>query len=749
MTSFLFIFADYWNMMDCYLRKCLWLLLVMLPLVLCAEEKREGVYDRPVVSDTILQSIFLSSTLYSRVIDEYQANMYLKGRVKVHKSNKLIRYIPSMFRLEEGIDDYIIESISEVQYTSPDIFNRKVKAVLSTFPRNGGQLTDLTDFLNMNVYSSSLMSDKLLSPLDKESSRYYHYLLDTIAGTPDRMLYKISFVPKYKATQLVKGYVWVSDQIWSIREIYMEGEFDMIQFKMRRIMGEYGGEEFLPVHLDLNLTFKFMGNHLEMNNCGQLKYNKISLHKGTFRRQSEKEHHHDLTEFYRLICDSAQLVMDKDKFAQMRPYPLLPEEDLLYTDYELRRDTIAHHKEKERSEKKKSMVFWGQLGDMLIGSYNINLSNWGSVRCSPLINPVMFSYSHSRGVSYKQRFKYNKLFPNDKLLKITPQLGYNFTRKELYIKTDMSLMYWPQKQGTFDVSVGNGNRIYSSIVLDKLKETPDSIFNFDAMGLDYFKDVYLNVFHSLEPVNGLMIMAGVSMHWRYLGIDLTPKIQGTLSYEDVLEAKGIRSEYNSFAPRIRVEWTPGMYYYMNGKRKMNVGSELPTFTFDYERGLKGIWGSTDAHERMEFDIQQKIKLSRIRTLSYRVGGGMFTQMENVYFVDFVNFARSNLPEGWNDEIGGTFQLLDGRWFNSSRRYLRGHMSYESPFIFLRPLNKVLGMVQQERLYGGVLFMPHLNPYIELGYGIGTHVFDMGAFVSFINGKYDTVGFKFTFELFND
>ena len=108
-----------------------------------------------------------------------------------------------------------------------------------------------------------------------------------------------------------------------------------------------------------------------------------------------------------------------------------------------------------------------------------------------------------------------------------------------------------------------------------------------------------------------------------------------------------------------------------------------------------------------------------------------------------------MPEGWNDEIGGTFQLLDRRWYNSSRQYWRGHITYESPFILLHPFNSWLGMIQHERLYGGILFMPHLNPYLELGYGIGTHIFDAGIFVSSINGKFDTVGFKFTFELFND
>jgi hypothetical protein len=45
-------------------------------------------------------------------------------------------------------------------------------------------------------------------------------------------------------------------------------------------------------------------------------------------------------------------------------------------------------------------------------------------------------------------------------------------------------------------------------------------------------------------------------------------------------------------------------------------------------------------------------------------------------------------------------------------------------------------------------MPHLNPYMELGYGIGTPIFDFGIFVSAIKAKCDTFGVKFTFELFN-
>ena len=629
---------------------------LLLPLAVQAKREKVDMPDKPMVSDSILQCIFQFSPFYSRIIDEYKADLYIKGKVKVHKRNHLIRYVPSMFRFEKHINDYLMESLSELHYTAPDIYDRKIKAVSTTFPRNRGQITDVMDYLNMNIYSSSLMSDKLLSPLDKKSSRYYHYLLDSIAGPPDCQRYKILIIPKFRGTQLVSGYMWVSDQIWTIRELYIEGVYDVIRFKVRVKMGEEGDVEFLPVQFDLNLVFKFIGNHLEMDMGAWLKYNEIKFYEGAARRKSQKKHRHDLTESYKLTCDSEQLITDKEKFNELRPIPLSALEDSLYRSYALRQDTLLRVPKKKKNE---HLEFWGELGDMLISSYNVNLSSMGSVHCSPLINPVLLDYSHSRGFSYKQKFKYSRLFHDGRILRISPQIGYNFTHKELYVKADADWQYWPEKQASFEVSVGNGNRIYSSVVLDQLKQLPDSTFNFDQLELDYFKDVYLNLFHNIEIVNGLFIKAGVSVHWRYLINNSKVILEKPLPDKDWAALRGIRSEYNSFAPRIRIEWTPGMYYYMNGRRKMNVGSSMPTFMLDYERGIKGVFKSTGAHERWEFDIQQNLKLSGIRSIGYRIGGGMFTKQEDMYFVDFANFARRNLPEGWNDDIGGTFQMLDG------------------------------------------------------------------------------------------
>ena len=539
---FLLIFAFQMKKERTLMRHILTIRLIILcllfPLAGFAKREKVSIPDKPAVSDSILQCIFQFSPFYSRIIDEYKADLYIKGKLKVHKRNHLIRYVPSMFRFEKHIKDYMMESLSELHYTAPDIYDRKIKAVSGTFPRNRGQITDVMDYLNMNVYSSSLMSDKLLSPLDKRSSKYYTYLLDSVAGSSDCQRYKILIIPKFRGTQLVSGYMWVSDQIWTIRELYIEGVYDVIRFKVHVRMGEEGDVEFLPVQFDLNLVFKFLGNHLEMDYNAWLKYNEIRFYEGATRRKSQKKHHHDLTDSYSLTCDSAQLITDKEKFKELRPLPLTEAEDSLYKGYAMRHDTLLNVPKKKKNER---LEFWGELGDMLISSYNVNLSTLGSVHCSPLINPVLFDYSHSRGFSYKQRFKYSRIFHSGRILRISPQIGYNFTHKELYVKADADWQYWPEKQGSFEVSVGNGNRIYSSVVLDQLKQLPDSTFNFDNVELDYFKDVYLNLFHNIEVVNGLYIKAGVSVHWRYLINNSKLVLEKPLPDKDWAALRGIKS----------------------------------------------------------------------------------------------------------------------------------------------------------------------------------------------------------------
>lgn len=694
--------------------------------------------------DSIVNNVIVFAPLYEKIVSDYRADLYIKGKLNIRKKNFILRYVPSMFRLKRGVREYLMETYSDLHFTAPNIYDQKVKAAVGT-TRGNRMMASMLEYFHVNIYSSTLMYDRLLSPLAKNAPKYYHYQLDSIMGDMSDIQYKVRFIPKSKSDQLVGGYMIVSGNVWSVREIRYSGRSDLLLFENLIQMGKVGEDnEFLPLRFDVNAQFRFLGNVMDGSYTASLDYRDILLDEKTKRRKEKKKY--DLSESYNLQCDTNALFVDSAYFEKLRPIELTPDERKLYNDFALRNDTNAR---KPVTPKHKSYVFWGQVGEWLISDYNVNLSSIGSIKCSPLINPFLLSYSASNGISYRQSFKYNRLFSGDRLLRIVPRLGYNFTRKEFYWKVGSEYNYWPQKRGIVEVEFGNGNRIYNSEALDELKAMPDSIFDFNQIHLDYFYDLFFNVSHKIEIVNGLELTVGISAHKRTAvkKSNFVPNDPSNIFPPDETMSK-FRNKYISFAPRVRLEWTPGLYYYMNGKRKINLHSAYPTVSVDWERGLKGVFNSTGKYERIEFDLQHSIPLGLMRNVYYRLGFGMFTNQQELYFVDFANFTKNNLPEGWNDDIGGVFQLLDGRWYNSSRKYMRGHLTYEAPFLFLRHLMKYTRYVLNERLYASALIVPHLKPYLEVGYGIGTHIFDFGVFVGSENWKYSQIGCKFTFELFN-
>lgn len=694
-------------------------------------------------ADSIMTLVIKFASLYESLVTDYRAELYVKGKMHVRKRNQIARFVPSMFRPKKGIRDYIYETYSELHYTAPNIYDRKLTATYGTIDRFRGFGTPITDFFYANIYSTSILNNKLISPLSGNGKEYYTYHIDSVFKENGYKNYVIGFQPRNKSYQLVEGYMVVSDNVWSVREMKYEGRSEYLRFENHIIMGKVGEDnEFVPSSYNLVVRFSFIGNVIDGEYSAVFDYKDIKLEERRQRPEFPRKDKYNLTESYNLQTDTVSHHTDSAYFATLRPTPLTETEEKIYKDFALRRDTTTRN----QKPKTPTQIFWGQMGDMFLDSYTLNVSDAGVIKGSPLINPFLMSYSGSDGFSYKQEFKYNQLFKGDRLLRVVPRIGYNFKRSEFYWSVNSDFEYWPRKRASFLLNVGNGNRIYSSDVLDDLKEIPDSIFDFNQLNLVYFRDFFVNFRHRLEIVNGLNLDVGVVMHKRTAVDKPDPTIPELPS--DPETADKVRDKYISFAPRIRLEWTPGQYYYMHGDRKINLHSDFPTLSVDWERGIKGILGSTGQYERLELDLQHSIPLGLMRSFHYRVGVGAFTNQEQLYFVDFANFAKNNLPNGWNDEIGGVFQILDRRWYNSSREYARANITYEAPFLLMPRLMRYTRNILNERLYIGALLVPHLNPYLEIGYGIGTHIFDAGIFVSNINGKLSQVGFKFTFELFN-
>lgn len=687
--------------------------------------------------DSIVDLVSFYAPYYERIVKEYEAKEYMKVNVDIVRRNLFMRYLPTLFTPIKGVRDYIVETYTEKKYSYPSLYDQRIIAITGTTPKLRGPSATIYHYFNINIYAQSFFNNKLLSPFAQNSRKHYRYKIEKIENTPDGNLnFTIKYWPKTKSFQTVSGYFVVTSTVWSVRELKFVGESEYFIFSDVIKMGEVGADnEFLPLLLDVNSVFRFLGNKIRSSFNLKVEYDSIKF--DALSKKNIRSNRLDLTDAYLLQINDTIRKADKN-FDSYRKMPLSLKEMGLYQDFYIKQknDSI---KLLTSPSKKKSTVFWGAVGDVLVSNHTINLVDMGSVKFSPLLNPFLLTYNGSDGFSYKYKIKYNQLFKNNRLLSIAPMFGYRLKKKEFYWNVDLNFLYLPKHIGKIKLDVGNGNRIYSSEVLNDLKNQTDTI-DFNKLNLTYFKSLHFNLMHSIELTNGLELAIGLASNKR-------EAIK--TAYQDSLHLGGdFSGRYVSVAPRVRLSWTPQMYYYMNGKRKINLKSKYPTFSIDWERGMKGLFGSTGSHERVEFDIQHKVPLGLMRSFFYRIGGGLFTNQDQVYFVDFVYFAKRNLPTGWNDDIGGIFQLLDERWYNASQYYGRLNMVYDSPFLLLPHVRGLTKWVLRERVYANALIMNQLKPYFEVGYGVGTHIFDLGVFWGLSNWHSSKIGFKITFELFN-
>ena len=559
----------------------------------------------------------------------------------------------------------------------------------------------LLEFITPRLYDETLYGDHVLSPFNHYNHRFYRYTTDSI----DDKLDSISFRPRFvNNTQLVKGKAIVERSTGRIIETEMAGEFDMMHFQTKTVQGGWGSRTLLPKFCRTNVYFKFLGNHIS------------TVFEGYYDCPIT-------------LPDSVDVRGNRQLIDSVRPYDLSQEEQALYNYRDslrasrasadtLTTDTLIQQP-KPRKHNYLRDIAWEKLGESLIRSLKASNED-GYVRLSPIINPQYFSYSERKGFSYRFKLGARYNLSDNVSLGMNTRFGYNFKQRKFYFNLPLRLDYsYRQRDAYAEVAWGSGNRIYNGTVIEELKRRDGDSLDYENRKLDQFDDWNLRVVNYLPLNNRLAIETGIVLHQR--------KAVNKTGMKEL----GMPTKYQSLAPMLSIKTRP----WRKG----------PLFTFDYERGLPG--KNYLDYERWEIDASLKHRMHRLQTLNLRVGTGFYTKRDKNFFMDYSNFRDENLPEGWDDDWSGNFQLLDSYIYNMSDYYIRGNVSYESPLMAASFVPFAGRYVERERIYLSTLSIAHTRLYSELGYGFTCRYFSVGFFASFFNTQFQETGAKFTFELF--
>lgn len=648
-----------------------------------------------------LQRVFSYADNYTEGVEGFQSNVYIKHLYQTHQRNFTLWCVPSMYAIARGQRAFVSEQYSRLTFKENGELDNKRQVYYTTIPHNRRTMPTLLEFITPRLYDETLYGDHVLSPFNHYNHRFYRYTTDSI----DDKLDSISFRPRFvNNTQLVKGKAIVERSTGRIIEAEMAGEFDMMHFQTKTVQGGWGSRTLLPKFCRTNVYFKFLGNHIS------------TVFEGYYDCPIT-------------LPDSVDVRGNRQLIDSVRPYDLSQEEQALYNYRDslrasrasadtLTTDTLIQQP-KPRKHNYLRDIAWEKLGESLIRSLKASNED-GYVRLSPIINPQYFSYSERKGFSYRFKLGARYNLSDNVSLGMNTRFGYNFKQRKFYFNLPLRLDYsYRQRDAYAEVAWGSGNRIYNGTVIEELKRRDGDSLDYENRKLDQFDDWNLRVINYLPLNNRLAIETGIVLHQR--------KAVNKTGMKEL----GMPTKYQSLAPMLSIKTRP----WRKG----------PLFTFDYERGLPG--KNYLDYERWEIDASLKHRMHRLQTLNLRVGTGFYTKRDKNFFMDYSNFRDENLPEGWDDDWSGNFQLLDSYIYNMSNYYIRGNVSYESPLMAASFVPFAGRYVERERIYLSTLSIAHTRLYSELGYGFTCRYFSVGFFASFFNTQFQETGAKFTFELF--
>ncbi len=630
-------------------------------------------------------------------IREIEDNVYAKYRFNVEKRNPTMWLIPTLYVMAKDEREYIRESYNRVSFTDAHHYEIKNQLLSGTIRRQRKAIPTLLDFLTPNIYDIALYDDHVLSPFNKINRRFYRYQQKTINDSITRL----EFRPKLYNTQLVNGYALVETSTGRIIRTLLNGEYDMLTYRTEIQQGEEGGRSLMPRRCSTTATFKFMGNRIS------------TFFDALYNSPIQ-------------IPDSLEDNENRELMDSIRPIPLSETDKRIYQAYDKRNEEaemISDSLAKDTTEQHTNVlkkIFWDTIGYDLVTPIAAE-SKSAEFKLSPIINPLYVRYSQSRGISYKMTLRSRYTFSPHRYLDFDPNFGYNFKQRRFYFTAPLQMTYNPKRNGYAVLEWGNGNIISNATVMNALNEIHQDTIDFRGMDLDMFDNNYIRMFNNIMLFDWLDVESGLVYHWRQ-----------SLNRE-MMRYFGAPEVYKSLALSLGIRLTP----WQTG----------PVLSFDWERSFKNVFQSNIQYERFELDATMKYKILGIRYLNFRFGCGFYTNKNENYFLDFTHFTDNNLPEGFEDEWSGDFELLDSRWYNESNYYVRANASYDSPLMVATCIPYLGKYIERERFYFSSALVEHTRPYFELGYSFTNRYISAGLFASFLNTEFQRIGLDVEFELF--
>lgn len=710
----------------------------------------------------IIRNAIKKRTYFEKQVNAFSCNLYGKDLIKLRSLPKKIlgKKIPDEDRKQLHLDSsgqgiiYLSESVSKINMQLPDKF--KMEVVSSRVSGSGGFGFTFPAFIslysnNVTVFTESINPRGFVSPIADGAIGFYKFKYLGSFYEDGKEINSVRVTPRRTYEPLFSGIINIEEGEWRIHSFNLmltkSSQLEMIDsLQISQLYVPVSNVVWRVKNQLLHFNFKQLGidaigNFLSVYS----NYNIAPAFSKSF--------------FDRVIIkyDTAVNKHSKTYWDTIRPVPLEKEEQKDYqvkdSIYQVQKDSALSKSaidslKKKQGAIKPQQVFWN--GIRRTHYSKTNRFTWG---IEPLIPNLEYNAAEGLVLNANGYFyKYIKKLKSN--ISFNPHLRYGFsnthfnawaglTLKTRDVDTDKKL----KRQSWY---ISGGKRVSEFNKESSLDPLIDGI-SILLYGRNYIK-TYENYFGNIGfnksyesgvrfYVNALYenrIPMNNTTHFTFFKSD-SGKITPNYPNERIAAQFTPHKAVVFYAG---ISFKPGQRYIQFPYSKVPIGSKFPLFSFDYEKGVKNIFGSSTDFDKWKFTISDDKNFKLAGLLKYKIGVGGFLKNKSVFIQDYEHFNGNQTLSA--SEYVNSFQLANYYQYSTTasfysvgflEHHFNGLLTNKIPLFKKLNWNLVAG--------GNGLFINNKSNYAELFAGLENilKIFRVDAVVSFENGKQAHTGIR--------
>jgi len=741
---------------------------------------------------TIMRKTIAKAGYHRNQLDAYSATVYIKG------TGKLLDYpwIAKRALEKEGVEKgrvYITESVSEIKYTRPGKFDEKVISIYSDGKDNN---TSPNPFIFGSFYEPEIA--ETISPLSPKSFAYYRFEYLGTFRDRDYEVSRIRVTPRSRGDNVVEGTIFIVEDLWSIHSLDVSTTKLGININVNSVYAPIEDKAWLPVSFHFTVNGKIFGFEFEYKYLAALSDYSITLNPEVYVEPKAMEVIDEKIEKDRAEAISQELPEKEAGLLERL------ESKKEITRKELRALMREYEKEEQRRQDEPEVV--AEITHKVdSNAYRKDSAYWNSIRPIPLTQAEIYGYqkidslakvqaaeaigdtvraSRHRGFQpwdiivgdrYELGERSNlKLNPGGGFntvegfyalykitfgtrfrdstrggsLKIAPTFRYGFSAERFNAKLETQLQGKNSKltiEGGRYVSQYNGDNPIWPIV-----NTFTTLFLEKNLMKLYERD-YIDLRYNRKLNPFLSVYGGASvMRRRELFNTSDFKFLTNDNVEGYTPNRPVNSElidtgfptHNVVVATIGLTTRPWMKYYIRNGVKMEIPTSSPSFTIEYQRGLRNLLDSDVDFDRLELRAKHVMRTGARGVLALSATGGFFPNADKLYFMDYKHFPGNLSPFTTSDPVA-SFRLLDYYAYSTADKYFSASAHYQFRKFLATQWVMVRMTGVRENIFINYLATPYSNNYTEVGYTLDglLRLFRLEFAASFQEGRYVDHGFR--------